>query len=81
MYFSDKIMWCHSFPDTVCYPRGSGQLVPKTTRTQDISYPEQILPKSTPTQDIWYPGYLVPRTIRTQDNSYTGQRVPNTNHT
>ena len=37
-----------------------GQFAPKTTRTQDNSYPRQ----------------LVPRTIRTQDNSYPSTSCP-----
>ena len=43
---------------------GSGQLVPKTTRTQDNSYPGQLVPKTTRTQDNSYPGQLVPKTTR-----------------
>ena len=64
---------------------GSGQLVPKTTRTQDNSYPrpdhsypEQLAPKTTRTQDNPYPRQLVPTTTRTQVNSYPGQHVPKT---
>ena len=53
-----------------------GQVVPKTTRTQDNSYPRQLVPKTTRTQDNSYPGQLVPRTTRTQDDSYPGQLVP-----
>ena len=30
---------------------GSGQLVPRTTRTQDNSYPRQLVPRTTCTQD------------------------------
>ena len=48
----------------------TGQLVPKTTRTQDNSYPRQLVPKTTRTQDNSYPRQLVPKTTRTQDNSY-----------
>ena len=33
---------------------GSGQLVPRTTRTQDNSYPRQLVPKTTRTQDNSY---------------------------
>ena len=55
---------------------GSGQLVPKSTRTQDNSYPRQLVPKTTRTQDNSYPRQLVPKTTRTQDNSYPGQLVP-----
>ena len=58
-------------PRTVCSRasappyKGSGQLVPKTTRTQDNSYPGQLVPKTTRTQDNSYPRQLVPRTTRT----------------
>ena len=48
-----------------------GQLVPKTTRTLDNSYPIQLVHKTTRTQDNSYPRQLVPRTTRTQDNSYS----------
>ena len=58
-----------------------GQLVPKTTRTQDNSYPRQLVPRTTRTQDNSYPGRLVPKTTRTQDNSYPGQLVPRTTRT
>ena len=51
-------------------PTGSGQLVPKTTRTQDNSYPRQLVPRTTRTQDNSYPRQIVPRTTRTQVNSY-----------
>ena len=61
-----------------CLSKGSGQLVPKTTRTQDNSYPGQLVPRATRTKDNSYPGRLVPRTIRTQDDSYPGQLVPKT---
>ena len=43
---------------------GSGQLVPKTTRTQDNSYPRKLVPKTTRTHENSYPGQLVPRTTR-----------------
>ena len=49
-------------------PLGSGQLVPKTTRTRDSSYPGQLVPKTTRTQDNSYPRC-------TQDNSHPGQIV------
>ena len=42
-----------------------GQLVPKTTRTQDISYPRQLVPRITRTQDNSYQRRLVPNTTRT----------------
>ena len=35
--------------------RGSGHLVPKTTRTQDNSYPRQLVPKTTCTPNNSYP--------------------------
>ena len=63
------------------HPPGSGQLVPKTTRTQDNSYPSQLVPKTTRTQDNSYPRQLVTTTTRTQDNSYPGQIVPRTTRT
>ena len=46
------------------WSRDYGQLVPKTTRTQDNSNPIQLVP-----------GQLVSKTTGTQDNSYPGQRV------
>ena len=52
-----------------------GQLVPKTTRTQENSYPRQLVPRTTRTQDNSYPGQLVPKTTRTQDVSYPAQLV------
>ena len=55
-----------------------GQLVPKTTRTQDNSYPRQLVPRTTRTQDNSYPGQLIPKTTRTQDDSYPGQLVHRT---
>ena len=58
-----------------------GQLVPKTSRTQDNSYPRQVVPRTTRTQDNSYPRRLVPKTSRTQDNSYPGQLVPRTTRT
>ena len=42
-----------------------GQLVTKTTRIQDNSYPRQLVPR-----DNSYPRLPVPKTTRTQDNSY-----------
>ena len=42
------------------YWMGSEQLVPKTTRTQDNSYPRQLVPRTTRTQDNSYPRQLVP---------------------
>ena len=63
----------------VMYPmsiKDYGQLVPKTSRIQDNSYPRHLVPKTTRTQDISYPWQLVPKTTRTQDNSYPGQLVP-----
>ena len=57
-----------------------GQLVPKTTRTQDNSNPGQLVPRTTITQDDSYPGQLIPRTTRTQDDSYPGQLIPKTTH-
>ena len=49
---------------------GSRQLVPKTTRTQDNSYPRQLVPRTTRTQDNSYPGQLVPMTTRTLPFGY-----------
>ena len=43
----------------------TGQLVPRTTRTQDNSYPRQLVPRTTRTQDNSYPRRLAPRTTRT----------------
>ena len=54
------------------------QLVPRTTRAQDNSYPWQLVHKTTITQDDSYPGQLVPRTTRTQDDSFQAQVVPRT---
>ena len=60
-----------------------GQLVFKTTHTQDNSsqdnsYPGQLVPKSTRTLVTLCPGPLVPMTILTQDNSYSRQPIPKT---
>ena len=41
-----------------------GRLVPKTTRTQDNSYPRRLVPRTTRTQDDSYPRKFVPRTSR-----------------
>ena len=60
---------------------GSGQLVPKTTRTQDNLYPRLLVPSTTRTQVKSYPSQLAPKTTRTQDNSYPGQLVPKTTRT
>ena len=68
----------------VMYPmsiKDYGQLVPKTSRIQDNSYPRHLVPKTTRTQDISYPWQLVPKTTRTQDDSYPRQLVPRTTRT
>ena len=72
------ILFCHPWGFVYW---GSGQLVPKTTRAQDNSYPGQLVPKSSHTHDNSYPRQLVPRTTRpkttrTQDNSQPNQLVP-----
>ena len=61
--------------------KDNGQLVPKTIRTQDNSYPGQLVPRTTRTRDDSYPRRLVPKTTRTQDDSYLGQLVPKTTRT
>ena len=43
---------------TIC--RDYGQLVPKTSRTQDNSYPWQLVPETNRTQDSAYPRQLIP---------------------
>ena len=53
-----------------------GQLVPKTTRTQDNLYLRQLVPRTTRSQDNLNPGQLVPKTTRTQDNSYPRELLP-----
>ena len=46
------------------------QLVPKTTRTHDNSYPRRFESNTTRAHDNSYPRRLVPKTTRMQDNSF-----------
>ena len=50
----------HSPHEASICDKWSGQIIPKTTRTQDNSYPRQFVPRTTRTQDNSYPGQLVP---------------------
>ena len=65
------------------YPRQlvTGQLVRKTTRTRDNSYPGQLIPRITRTLDSSYPILLVSRTTHDQDDSYPRQLIPNATRT
>ena len=87
---TDMIFYCHSSTGYIGSQCGSGdkwlhltgdygQLVPKTTRTQDNSHQRRLVPRITRTQDDSYPRQLVPRTTRTLSLGHYITRADNGN--